>query len=44
MGGWRFASSNYVNDSYKAIGFPDDNIPNPAFANQYAAIVKTFLL
>lgn len=40
VGGWRFASSNYVNDSYKAIGFPDDNIPNPAFANQYAANSK----
>lgn len=36
VGGWRFASTKLMNDSFTAMGFPDDNVPNPAFANQYA--------
>ncbi len=40
VAGWRYASNRSVNDAYTAIGFPDDNVPNPAFANQYAASSK----
>lgn len=40
VGGWNFASTRLVNDAFAAIGFPDDNVPNPAFANQYAADSK----
>lgn len=36
VGGWNFASTRLVNDAFMAIGFPDDNVPNPAFSNQYA--------
>lgn len=40
VGGWNFASTRLINDAFKAIGFPDDNVPNPAFANQYASNSK----
>lgn len=40
VGGWNFASTKLINDAYSAVGFPDDNVPNPAFANQYAAESK----
>lgn len=36
VGGWNFASTRLINDAFMAIGFPDDNVPNPAFSNQYA--------
>lgn len=36
VGGWNFASTRLINDAFEAIGFPDDNVPNPAFSNQYA--------
>ena len=35
VAGWNFSSSTSTNDSYTAIGFPDDEVPYPAFANQY---------
>lgn len=40
VGGWNFASTKLINDSFTAVGFPDDNVPNPAFSNQYAADSK----
>lgn len=40
VAGWEFSSVRLVNDSYTAVGFPDDNVPNPAFANQYATESK----
>lgn len=40
VAGWEFSSTRLVNDSYTAVGFPDDNVPNPAFANQYATESK----
>ena len=40
VAGWRYASNRSINDAYTAIGFPDDNVPNPAFANQYATSSK----
>ena len=40
VGGWNFASTRLINDAFTAVGFPDDNVPNPAFANQYAAESK----
>ena len=40
VGGWRYASNRSVNDAFTAIGFADDNVPNPAFANQYATSSK----
>ena len=40
VGGWNFASTRLINDAFVAVGFPDDNVPNPAFANQYAAESK----
>ena len=36
VAGWNFSSTKSINDSYTAIGFPDDNVPNPAFSNAYA--------
>ena len=36
VAGWNFSSTKNINDSYTAIGFPDDNVPNPAFSNTYA--------
>ena len=35
VAGWNFSSSTSTNESYTAIGFPDDEVPYPAFANQY---------
>lgn len=35
VAGWNFASSKNINDAYVAIGFPDDEIRNPAFSNSY---------
>ena len=36
VAGWNFSSTKNINDSYTAIGFPDDNVSNPAFSNTYA--------
>ena len=38
--GWNFSSTRLINDAFTAIGFPDDNVPNPAFANEYATESK----
>ena len=35
VAGWNFSSSTSTNDSYTAIGFPDDEVPYPAFAISY---------
>lgn len=35
-----FSSTKYKHDSFEAIGFPDDNIPNPSFANQFSTETK----
>ncbi|MDR0765895.1 MAG: SusC/RagA family TonB-linked outer membrane protein [Odoribacteraceae bacterium] len=35
-----FSSSKSRNDAFTAIGFPDDLIPNPSFANRYALSSK----
>lgn len=36
VAGWNFASTKNISDSYRVVGFADDNVPNPAFSNQYA--------
>ena len=41
--GWNFSSTRLINDAFTAIGFPDDNVPNPAFANEYATESKPSL-
>lgn len=35
VGGWNFQSSTTIGESYSAIGFPNDEVPYPSFANQY---------
>lgn len=35
VGGWQFRSSKTVRDGYAAMGFPNDDIQNPAFSNEY---------
>lgn len=40
VAGWRYASNRSINDAFTAIGFADDNVPNPAFAKQYATSSK----
>jgi TonB-linked SusC/RagA family outer membrane protein len=40
VGRMDFSSSKSQNDAFTAIGFPDDLIPNPSFANQYALSSK----
>lgn len=35
VAGWNFQSNRRISDGYKVIGFPDDEVPNPAFANKY---------
>ncbi len=35
VAGWNFQSNKQISDGYKVVGFPDDEIPNPAFSNKY---------
>lgn len=35
VAGWTFQSDKRISDGYGVIGFPDDEVPNPAFANKY---------
>lgn len=35
VAGWNFLAAKTINDAFTAIGFPDDEIKNPAFSNQY---------
>ena len=41
--GLEFLVTRLINDAFTAIGFPDDNVPNPAFANEYATESKTII-
>ena len=40
VGGWQFRSSRVIRDGYAAMGFPNDNIQNPAFSNEYKEDAK----
>lgn len=35
VGGWQFGSNEQIRDGFMAIGFPNDEVMNPAFSVQY---------
>lgn len=35
VAGWNFSSSKNISDAFVAVGFPDDEVRNPAFSNRY---------